>query len=91
MSSQELQAAIYADAKLNSTAKLVFVYLCAKADEQRRCVVSPARLARNFSRSKRTIQRAIATLRAQNLITDESGDNAADNQMCKIYTIRRLN
>lgn len=90
MTSPELQASVYSSTNLSNTAKLVFVYLCAKADEKQRCIVNPTKLARSFSRSKRTIQRALTELYMQNLITTEDRRNLSGSQSSCIYTIRRL-
>lgn len=85
MTSSEMQAAVYSNTSLNSTAKLVFVYMCAKADEQQQCIINPAKLALRFARSKRTIQRALAALYKQGLIAAEDRSKPS----C-IYTVKRI-
>lgn len=90
MTSPDLQTSVFSSKTLSNTAKLVFIYLCAKADETRQCVVNPTKLAQCFARSKRTIQRALAELYEQNMISTEDRYNLTGNRTSCIYTIRKI-
>lgn len=90
MTSPDLQASVFSSKTLSNTAKLVFIYLYAKTDENWQCVVNPTKLAQCFARSKRTIQRALAELYEKNMISTQDRYNLTGNRTSCIYTIRKI-
>lgn len=79
---------IYADAELSHRAKVVYMYLCDRADAEGKCWPGVKRIAADLNLSRRTTQRALSDLERAGLIQRDERYRENGSRTSNLYTLK---